>query len=327
MSSPAKILLVEDDKFTGRMMEIRFQQSGFQARLVSGAEEALKVLRRERFDLVLSDLIMPGKTGLELLTEIRRSWNAEALPVIIVSASGQMDRSGEVLAAGANDFLVKTHNFAGLLQRIQEHIPIQKRGTPGRGAHPAQWRCSPDGLWTWTIASNQVYYSSRWKAILGFGADELSSSPREWLDRIHPEEREEVQRQLEALQRREVPWLDMNFRLRGKDGHHFWAHCFGVAFFDKSGKASRIIGSLNATVPTGAMAREAGRLHEALAAFQDRLTARLSNPELPGEAQHALLEELSSISLQSAYLARRLAGIDSPPPASPETDLSPESSS
>src|SRR6266566_9988365 len=79
-----------------------------------------------------------------------------------------------------------------------------------------------DGLWDWDLVSNEVYLSSRWKEMLGFGDAELPNSYYTWRERVHPED---LPVALAALQRHldeSTPCYQLEYRLRHKDGSYRW---------------------------------------------------------------------------------------------------------
>lgn len=100
-----------------------------------------------------------------------------------------------------------------------------------------------DGLWDWNIETGQVYWSDRWKAILGYARDEIGSSVQEWEDRVHPEDRDGVWSQVRAHLSGEHPHLEAEHRMRHKDGRWVWVLTRGLAFRDADGKAIRMAGS------------------------------------------------------------------------------------
>lgn len=100
-----------------------------------------------------------------------------------------------------------------------------------------------DGLWDWDLLSNQVYYSSRWKSMLGISG-EISASPSEWFDRVHPEDRLQLQVKLEEHQNKKTSHFEYEHRLRHTDGNYRWMLARGVAVWNASGYAQRMAGSL-----------------------------------------------------------------------------------
>lgn len=105
-------------------------------------------------------------------------------------------------------------------------------------------RGANDGLWDWNIATEEVYYSPRWLEMLGLEAGEVGSSPTEWLDRIHQEDRSEFENKLNAHLGGKTPHFETEVRLLHKDDTWRWMMCRGIAIFDKQGRPVRIAGSV-----------------------------------------------------------------------------------
>jgi PAS domain S-box-containing protein len=102
---------------------------------------------------------------------------------------------------------------------------------------------SRDGLWDWDLETNEVYYSPRWKSILGYEDHEISNRLDEWSERLHPDERERVVAANFAHIAGATPHYEYEFRLRHKDGSYRWILSRGVALRDSQGKAYRMAGS------------------------------------------------------------------------------------
>jgi PAS domain S-box-containing protein len=102
---------------------------------------------------------------------------------------------------------------------------------------------SQDGLWDWDLATNETYFSPRWKSILGYEDHEIANHIDEWAVRLHPEERERVIAANLAHIEGNTPHYEYEYRLRHKDGSYRWILARGVALRDKTGKAYRMAGS------------------------------------------------------------------------------------
>ena len=80
-------------------------------------------------------------------------------------------------------------------------------------------RGANDGLWDWDLRTNTIYYSYRWKSMLGFGDQEMTDHPEEWLGRVHPDDRADARGDDRRPSRREVISISKReFRIRHKDG-------------------------------------------------------------------------------------------------------------
>ena len=104
-------------------------------------------------------------------------------------------------------------------------------------------RGANDGLWDWDMTSNTVYFSPRWKAMLGHEEDEIGPSLNEWSSRMHPEDQPATLDALNAHLNGETKHFEATFRFRHKDGHYLWMLSRGMAVRDAEGKAIRIVGT------------------------------------------------------------------------------------
>jgi PAS domain S-box-containing protein len=116
------------------------------------------------------------------------------------------------------------------LRRSRERFELAVRG-------------SQDGLWDWDLRSGDVYFSPRWKSILGYEDHEIAYRIEEWEVRLHPEERERVLAANRAHAEGVTPHYEYEYRLRHKDGSYRWILARGVALRDAAGKAYRMAGS------------------------------------------------------------------------------------
>jgi diguanylate cyclase (GGDEF)-like protein/PAS domain S-box-containing protein len=104
-------------------------------------------------------------------------------------------------------------------------------------------RGSNDGLWDWNAVTNEVYFSARWKQILGYSDQEISNSTEEWDERVHPDDLARVKGELEAHLNRKTPYYVSEYRMRCRDGSYRWVLARGQAVWDEQGKPLRMAGS------------------------------------------------------------------------------------
>jgi two-component system copper resistance phosphate regulon response regulator CusR len=119
------ILLVEDERKLADAVAEGLQGEGYEVTLSPTGEDALSCIRRIRFDLILLDLMLPARSGLEVLGDMRKTGlNA---PVLILTSRDSIEDRVLGLDAGADDYLVKPFAFAELLARVRA---LMRRNLP-----------------------------------------------------------------------------------------------------------------------------------------------------------------------------------------------------
>ena len=113
-----ELLLVDDDPSNRELLRRRVKRMGYSARTVSSGEEALALLETDRFDLVLLDYMMPGLSGLETLQQMKASSRLRTIPVIMLSASDDIEMMVDCILQGAEDYIFKPFNPILLQARI-----------------------------------------------------------------------------------------------------------------------------------------------------------------------------------------------------------------
>ncbi|MDX9743607.1 MAG: PAS domain-containing sensor histidine kinase [Arcobacteraceae bacterium] len=98
-----------------------------------------------------------------------------------------------------------------------------------------------DGLWDWDIANDTVFFSSKWKSMLGYSDDEIENDFNEWLKRIHPDDVEATMENVTSYINGTIEQFENIHRLQHKDGHWIWILDRGKAHFI-DGKAFRMVG-------------------------------------------------------------------------------------
>src|SRR6266545_4372479 len=105
-------------------------------------------------------------------------------------------------------------------------------------------RGANDGLWDWNITGNQIFFSPRWKAMLGYAEHQIGTAPEEWFSRIHADDRERLEVRLAAHRKRLITHFEHEYRILHSDGEYRWMLCRGLAVWDEAGQAIRLLGCL-----------------------------------------------------------------------------------
>jgi sigma-B regulation protein RsbU (phosphoserine phosphatase) len=125
VSLPGTLLVVDDDEANRDMLSRRLKQKGYSVAVAEDGTRAIELVRERPFDLVLLDVLMPGLSGLEVLSELRQAYPATELPVIMATALTESGDVVEALRLGANDYVSKPLDFPVVLARIQAHLSLK----------------------------------------------------------------------------------------------------------------------------------------------------------------------------------------------------------
>jgi len=208
--------------------------------------EGVEILKNKPVNLVLLDLSLPDSTGMQSLKTIQKM--NDRIPIIVLTGVDDTDLAAEAIKQGAQDYLVKGKINKALLDRsiqyAMERMKIHNKLLDSESRYMIALKATNDGIWEWNLKENYLYYSPRWKEIIGYGEDDLSSDPSEWFDRIHPDDARMVEEIIANHLSGETDNLVTEHRLLHKNGMYIWARVHGLAVLDKSGSVLKIAGSL-----------------------------------------------------------------------------------
>ncbi len=112
-----RILLIEDDKEAAAYLVKGLSESGHRVELAEHGRTGLEIARRESFDAMIIDRMLPGIDGLSIIAALRAAKNQT--PVLVLSALGDVDERVKGLRAGCDDYLGKPFAFSELLARLE----------------------------------------------------------------------------------------------------------------------------------------------------------------------------------------------------------------
>jgi PAS domain S-box-containing protein len=102
---------------------------------------------------------------------------------------------------------------------------------------------SEQGILDWNIETNEVFYSKQWKKQIGYENDEIENNFDSWIDHLHPDEKEDCRRAIQAYLNNPVEHFFLEFRFRHKDGSYRWIYNKAASILNENGKVVRMFGS------------------------------------------------------------------------------------
>lgn len=202
------------------------------------------------------------------------------------------------LASHFNDMSRSLHqSYAKLEQEISERKKSEEALSESEERYALAAQGSNDGLWDWDLRNNHIYFSSRWKLMLGYADDEINDQPEEWFSRIHPDDRPEIEVRIASHISCHNSHFEEEFRIMHKDGDYRWMLVRGLAVRNESGQAYRMAGS-QTDITSNKTATEQlvyNAFHDALtdlpnrSLFTNRLQHVITTSSRRGETLYAVL--------------------------------------
>ena len=131
----ATILIIEDEAKMRRLLELNLGEDGFKTVSAPDAETGLQLLASEQIDLVITDLKLPGMSGLELLQAVKRQ--DAALPVVVMTAFGSVETAVDAMKAGATDYVLKPFSLAEMRMVVRKELDVSRLREENRSLREA----------------------------------------------------------------------------------------------------------------------------------------------------------------------------------------------
>jgi PAS domain S-box-containing protein/diguanylate cyclase (GGDEF)-like protein len=243
--SEIRILVVEDERIVSLDIQARLRSLGYDVvGSATSGEEAVRKADLLRPDLVLMDIMLDGEMdGIQAAEVVRAQYG---LPVIFLTAYADPATLARAKV---------TEPFAYILKPFEErelhgHIEIalyrhrmEQRLRESEERYVLATEGANDGIWDWDLRHQRIYFSPRWKSMLGYCEDEIEDDPKEWFGRLHSGDKASVKEKLGRHIDGESPHFESEYRIRCKDGSYRWMLSRGMVLRTPSGKAHRIAGS------------------------------------------------------------------------------------
>jgi diguanylate cyclase (GGDEF)-like protein/PAS domain S-box-containing protein len=148
-----------------------------------------------------------------------------------------------IVANPVRDDQGKATCFIGLAEDITDLKEAQESARRSEERWQLALQGTSDGIWDWDAPTGRIFFSARWKEMLGFEDHELPHSLKTWVALVHPDDLPEVKTALRRHLQRLTPAYEAEYRLRCRDGHYKWVLARGKAVWDAAGKPTRMVGA------------------------------------------------------------------------------------
>jgi DNA-binding response OmpR family regulator len=115
---PPTVLVIDDDPVILQLLRVNFEMEGFVVLTAADGEEGIERTRTDRPDVVVSDVMMPRMSGIELVAKLRADPATEDVPILLLTAKAQQTDIGAGLDAGADDYVTKPFEPLDLVDRV-----------------------------------------------------------------------------------------------------------------------------------------------------------------------------------------------------------------
>jgi diguanylate cyclase (GGDEF)-like protein/PAS domain S-box-containing protein len=132
---------------------------------------------------------------------------------------------------------------AELVAEINERQQVESALRESEERYELAARGANDGQWDWNLKTNTIYYSLRWKTMIGMEPDDLQNDPQEWFSRIHPEDLAGFKTAMDDHLKGNRSHFETEYRILHANGNERWMLCRGLAVRDAQGQAYRMAGS------------------------------------------------------------------------------------
>lgn len=242
-SGSGDCVLIADDNADMRQHIRSLLGNAYHTLTASNGAEALRMIRKYRPALVLSDVMMPEMDGISLLKAVKTDPEISHTPVILITARAGEESRIEGIEIGADDYIVKPFSGKELIVRAQAQIRIANARNKIE-ASERQFRILtetlPQLIWMTDENGKQLFVSRRWIEYTGI----LPDGERSWQQIVHPDDLESINKSwADALRTGERHRTEVRFR--SKTGDYRWFAGVGEPIRDESGKIVNWIGAFS----------------------------------------------------------------------------------
>jgi len=280
-----RIFIVEDDVATASDIITSLENLGY---IVAGqadrGEIAIQKVEESLPDLVLMEIRLKGRIdGVEAAKQINSNLD---IPVVFISAYADTTSLKNAMLAQAYGFMIKPFEALELKSTISMAVykhSMERKLRESEERYALAVRAAKDGIWDWNLKTNEIYFSTRWKKMLGYKEAEIGTDPNDWFDLVHPDDKKLIQSNLASHLKGLTPHFECEYRMKHSNGSYLWVLSRGLAVQDEKRIPHRMAGSQSDI--TGRKLAEERLAHDAVhdaltglpnrVLFLDRLQNRL----------------------------------------------------
>lgn len=242
------ILLVEDNLTEAELLKKFLSETwgtSFEITHIQCLKKTLELLQQQSFDVILLNLSLPDSQGLETIATVRRV--SSLMPIVVVTGLNDEELAVKAIRQGAQDYLIKgqvdSPVLINALRYAIERSQMSQKLWESEERYALAISGGQVGVWQVNFLNRDVYVSPTMKVLLGYGGEETVVSPEDWLDSLHPDDQQAVLNNALAHLSGTTSHLEIEHRVRQKNGNTLWLLSRGTAYRDARGKPYRIAGS------------------------------------------------------------------------------------
>lgn len=259
MNDKIKVLMLQENETDAEIILhwLRKKYNHLDYSRVTCFDDLITELKDREWDVILSNYSMPSLT---LTNATRLVMEMELdIPFIVISDKTDEDQTIESIEIEWHSLLHKS-NLSRLCPLIDREVKSSiirkesrlkeielKKSEEALKLREERYRlcieCTNDGIWDWDLINNHIYYSIKWKEMLGYRDEEIEDTIGTWKDLIHPEDIHKVFSDLNYYLNNALDKFGMEYRLKCKNGEYKWIRSCGKVIRAEDSKPLRLVGS------------------------------------------------------------------------------------